>query len=288
MTRVVLGNRHALDSSDNGATFFALPKGKRATVVDFDESTSFLDMIAAVTSPQGIWVYHAVGPDGVGYDDSGKEFPREVIHADAKPAWVASSNAALAQVLSEAYGGIQIRKLEDTDGHPLPEGLKSKKRGGGSSGPASTLLPLMLAMPIYFGLYRLAQLALKVNAGNDFQYNQMAGSASATAVGKWVALTANTTAPAAGDTTLTGEITTASGGLIRKAGTPAHTTGAASYTITTVFTANGSDVLPVTIGKRGIFDAVTAGNLIFETLVSPTATLSASGDNLTLTDTISM
>ena len=55
-----------------------------------------------------------------------------------------------------------------------------------------------------------------------------------------------------------------------------------------VFTANGSDALPVTIAKRGIFDAASAGNLVFETLVSPTATLSASGDSLTLTDTISM
>jgi hypothetical protein len=129
---------------------------------------------------------------------------------------------------------------------------------------------------------------MKVNAGNDFQYNQMAGSASATAVGKWVGLTANATAPAAGDTTLTAEITTAGGGLIRKVSTPAHTTGAASYTLTTVFTANGTDTLPVTIAKRGIFDALTAGNLIFETLLGTTATLSLSGDALTLTDTITM
>jgi hypothetical protein len=159
--------------------------------------------------------------------------------------------------------------------------------GGASSSKKG---PLMAMLLVPFLGYLLAHFLpmLKVNAGNDFQYQQMAGSASATAVGKWVGLTANTTAPAAGDTTLTAEIVTASGGLIRKAGTPAHTTGAASYTITTVFTANGSDSLPVTIGKRGIFDAVTSGNMIFETLVSPTATLSAVGDNLTLTDTISM
>lgn len=116
----------------------------------------------------------------------------------------------------------------------------------------------------------------------------MGGAASATAVGKWVGLTANATAPAAADTTLTAEIATAGGGLIRKAGTYAHTTGAASYTITTTFTANGTDVLPVTVAKRGIFDALTAGNLVFENLLSTTATLSASGDALTLTDTISL
>lgn len=129
---------------------------------------------------------------------------------------------------------------------------------------------------------------MKTNAGHDFQAKQMGGAASATAVAKWVALTANATAPAAGDTTLTGEITTAGGGLVRQAGVYAHTTGAASYTITTTFTANGSDSLPVTIAKRGIFDAAAAGALVFETLVSPTATLSASGDSLTLTDTITL
>lgn len=129
---------------------------------------------------------------------------------------------------------------------------------------------------------------MKTNAGNDFVANQLAGTPSATAIAKYVALTANATAPAATDTTLTAEIATGGGGLVRKAGAYAHTTGAASYTITTTFTANGSDALPVTIAKRGIFDAATVGNLVFETLVTPTATLSASGDSLTLTDTISL
>lgn len=129
---------------------------------------------------------------------------------------------------------------------------------------------------------------MRTNAGADFQAAQMAGAASATNVAKYVGLTANVTAPAAGDTTLTGEITTAGGGLVRKAGTYAHTTGVASYTITTTFTANGSDSLPVTVGKRGIFDQASGGALVFETLVSPTATLSAVGDQLTLTDTVNL
>jgi hypothetical protein len=103
-----------------------------------------------------------------------------------------------------------------------------------------------------------------------------------------VALTANNTAASASDTTLTGEITTAGGGLIRKAGTYGHTTGAGSYTITTVFTANGSDSLPVTVNKRGIFDAASSGNMVFETLISPAATFNASGDQMTLTDTITI
>jgi hypothetical protein len=126
------------------------------------------------------------------------------------------------------------------------------------------------------------------NAGKDFQAKQLAGAASATAVAKWVGLTANATAPAAGDTTLTGEIATAGGGLVRQAGVYAHTNGTSNYTLTTTFTANGTDVLPVTIAKRGVFDAVSGGTLVFSTLVSPTATLSASGDSLTLTDTVTL
>lgn len=127
------------------------------------------------------------------------------------------------------------------------------------------------------------------NAGKDYVAKQLAGAASATAVAKFVAITANATAPAAGDTTLTGEITTAGGGLIRQSGIYAHTLGTSSYTITSTFTANGTDTLPVTIAKRGIFDQLAVGGtLVFETLVSPTATLSAVSDSLTLTDTITV
>lgn len=102
------------------------------------------------------------------------------------------------------------------------------------------------------------------------------------------AITANSTSPAASDTTLASEITTAGGGLVRKIATYAHTTGAASYTLTTVFTANGSDSLPVTIAKMANFTGMVSGRMVFETLVSPTATLSASGDSLTLTATVSL
>lgn len=106
----------------------------------------------------------------------------------------------------------------------------------------------------------------------------------------YMALTANATAPSATDTTLTAEITTAGGGLIRKLATYAHTAGAASYSLAATFTANGSDSLPVTIAKIGIFNSIVgaAGRMQFETALSPTATLNASGDNVTITDTVSL
>jgi hypothetical protein len=91
-------------------------------------------------------------------------------------------------------------------------------------------------------------------------------------------------------TNLSGEITTAGGGLIKKQSTYAHTTSANTYTLTTVFTANGSDALPVTVAKIGVFNSnvATTGRILFETAVSPTATLSAPSDALTLTHTITM
>jgi hypothetical protein len=105
-----------------------------------------------------------------------------------------------------------------------------------------------------------------------------------------MALTANNSAVVSTDTTLTGEITTAGGGLIRKLATYAHTTGASSYSLAATFTANGSDSLPVTVAKIGIFNTLTGatGRMQFETLLSATATLSASGDSVTITDTVSL
>lgn len=104
----------------------------------------------------------------------------------------------------------------------------------------------------------------------------------------YMGLTANSSSPAAGDTTLTGEITTGGGGLVRKICPYAHTTGAASYTLTPVFTANGSDSLPVTIAKIGVFCSIVVSGavMVFETLLNATATLSASGDQLTITETV--
>ena len=126
-----------------------------------------------------------------------------------------------------------------------------------------------------------------LNGGKDLIYSNMA-SLSQAAAANYIALTANSGAPAAGDTTLTGEITTASGGLVRAQATPAHSNGTSTYTLTKTFTANGSDVLPVTIAKIGVFNASSSGTMMFETLLGTTATLSASGDQLTVTDTITL
>ncbi len=123
------------------------------------------------------------------------------------------------------------------------------------------------------------------NAGRDHVSRAVSDTAAQPAAANFMALTANATAPAATDTTLTAEIATAGGGLVRAQAVFAHTNGTATYTLTKTFTANASDVLPVTIAKIGVFNAASVGSLVFETLLSATATLSAVGDNVAVTDT---
>lgn len=126
------------------------------------------------------------------------------------------------------------------------------------------------------------------NAGKDLIYTNMV-SLSQAAAANYMAVTANNTPPAAGDTTLTGEITTASGGLVRAQATPAHSNGTSTFTLTKTFTANGSDVLPVVLAKMGTFNATpSGGSMMFETLLSATATLAASGDATTISDTCTL
>lgn len=108
----------------------------------------------------------------------------------------------------------------------------------------------------------------------------------------FIGITSTNITPGSGDTSLSGEITTSGGGLIRKIGVYGHSAGAASYTQTPVFTANGSDSLPVTVYAGGNFTsmvvAATASTMMLETSMTVSATLSASGDGLALTWTISL
>lgn len=127
------------------------------------------------------------------------------------------------------------------------------------------------------------------NAGRDMVSGAIGDrSGSRPAAADYLALTANSTNPAAGDTTLTGEIATASGGLVRGQATYAHTTGTSTFSLTKTFTANGNDSLPVTVAKVGVFNASSGGSLVWSTLLGTTATISASGDSLTVTQTITV
>lgn len=127
------------------------------------------------------------------------------------------------------------------------------------------------------------------NAGKDMIASALGDSSgSRAAAATYLALTASSTAASASDTTLTGEIATASGGLVRAAATYAHTGGTSTYTLTKTFTANGSDSLPVVVAKEGVFNASSSGTLVWESLLASTATLTASGDSVTLTVTVTL
>lgn len=123
---------------------------------------------------------------------------------------------------------------------------------------------------------------LRTNAGANFQAQQMGGTPGAAAAR--IALTADATAPALGDTTLTGEIS--GDGLSRALATFQHAGGGAtSYTLTHTFTKTGG--ASVTIRKAGCFNAASGGSLVFETLFADPATL-VTGDELTVTWTVNI
>lgn len=122
---------------------------------------------------------------------------------------------------------------------------------------------------------------LRTTAGLDWQADVM-GNPTQPAEALHIGLTTDGTAPAAGDTTLTGEITT--GGLARLAGTYAHTPGATSYTISGSWTASATHT---NVQKAGLFNASTGGVMAFETMLNAAATL-ASGDQLQVTWTINI
>lgn len=276
-TIVYLGNRDAFnhtgwlahpgDLSVEGLAVEAAEGKRRLEVVD-TEGKSPMQLVREICDPiRGIWAQHTLS----GLDPAAETKP---------PAWVASTDPGLALILSAEYG-CEVRECEH-------EGERGEFKGGGTAGLAAHLgLLLTLLLAVYLLAGRLSAL-LKTNAGHDFQAKQMAGAASATAVAKWIAVTANATAASASDTTLTAEIATGGGGLIRAAATYAHTTGTNTYTLTNTFTANGSDSLPVTLAKIGVFDASSSGNMPFETLLSATATLTAVGDAVTVTQTVTM
>jgi hypothetical protein len=131
--------------------------------------------------------------------------------------------------------------------------------------------------------------ALLLNGGRDSLFQQHMTTGAQPAAFNYVSLSANTTAPVATDTTLTGEITTAGGGLVPKQATFGHTSGTPTASLTVTFTANGSDSLPVTVAQVGARNAAAAGGTLgSKTLLSATATLSSSGDALTITWTFTL
>jgi len=126
---------------------------------------------------------------------------------------------------------------------------------------------------------------MRTDSGRDHQARVMSDTAStgtgAYAPACYLGVTANSTAPAAGDTTLAGEV--ASGTLARALAVYAHTNGTASYTLTKTFTSDQT----ITLAKVGVFTAASGGTMVFETLLNSPAPL-VSGDQVQVTSTITI
>jgi hypothetical protein len=108
----------------------------------------------------------------------------------------------------------------------------------------------------------------------------------------FMALTTNATAPSATDTSLASELATAGSGLIRKIAAWAHTATASTYTMAATFTATATDQSTgsQTVAKAGMFNSIksTTGIMQFETLLNATANFVATGDQSTITQTVTM
>jgi len=97
--------------------------------------------------------------------------------------------------------------------------------------------------------------------------------------GVYIALSTDTATPLATDTSCPSEQTT--NGLSRTLGTFTHTTGTNTHTITASFIYQTS-ASSTTISKVCMFNAASGGVLFAESLLSPSATVSAVGDNVTI------
>ncbi|SDT74358.1 hypothetical protein [Actinoplanes derwentensis] len=123
------------------------------------------------------------------------------------------------------------------------------------------------------------------NAGRDWAASSMFDRSPArAATADYIAVSASTVPPAAGDTTLAGEIATA--GLGRRQATWAHTAGAATSTLTATFVATAADALPVTLAKAAVLNAAAGGVMPFSEVLSAPAPLNLVNDAVTITVTV--
>lgn len=130
-------------------------------------------------------------------------------------------------------------------------------------------------------IYRHEDHNLITNAGKDFISAQIGSTSAGTNGANYIGLSSNTVTPAAGDTSLAGEITT--GGLQRSQGDYAHTNGQSTFTVTETFTASESHS---NVQKAGLFTAATDGTMMAENTF--TSVSLANGDQLTITWTITL
>lgn len=124
---------------------------------------------------------------------------------------------------------------------------------------------------------------LLTNGGRDFIHNQAyTNTAAGTQGSRYIAVSTDTGSPAAGDTTLTGEIST--NGLGRAAATTnTHSAGTNTTTLGITFTASGAHTA---VQKSALFNASSAGTMTHENTF--TAVTLATNDQLQVTWTLTL
>ena len=125
---------------------------------------------------------------------------------------------------------------------------------------------------------------LLTNGGRDFIHAQAyTNTAAGTEGSRFIAVTVNSGAPAAGDTTLTGEITT--NGLERAAATTnTHSAGTNTTTLGVTFTATGTHTA---VQKSALFNQLAVGGTMTHENTFTPVTLS-SADSLQVTWTLTL
>lgn len=109
----------------------------------------------------------------------------------------------------------------------------------------------------------------------------------------FMGISTTNTASVATDTTMAGEITTAGGGCLRTLATYAHSAGTTTYTLSNTFTTNSNDTgsLPYAVARDGLFTSFIVGGtttMMVETLLNAIATLSLTGDAVSVTHTLTV
>jgi hypothetical protein len=247
--------------------------GERIFEIVFPDGTTLREMIATTMATYRMHQPHGNAPDD---QPVGLVYPR----------WVRASDDQLQEQLVLEYG------LESND---IPAGFGAEHESWDrTSMPAlktaavirtTGLLTTSLYVLAAMSLFKLSRLTLRTTAGRDYQAGIM-GNPSSTGTGafasaSYIGLTADLTAPAAGDTILPGEVL--SGTLVRAQGAFGHTTGAASYTVSKLFVSDQH----IIVNKIGLFNAATGGSPFIETVLSAQATLN-SGDQLQIVSTVTL
>lgn len=124
---------------------------------------------------------------------------------------------------------------------------------------------------------------LLTNGGRDFIHAQAYRNTSAGTEGsRYIAVTSDSGAPAAGDTTLASEITT--NGLGRAAATTnTHTNGTNTSVLGITFTASGTHT---NVQKSGLFNQASTGTMTHENTFTPVSL--ATNDQLQISWTLTL